>query len=409
MKNKSFCQLYYCLTKSIESIFKRKRLAPERQGILPGPVDLWMHASSVGEATVAVAILKEFLNFFSDIQVLLTLFTPTGVKKAKELLRDNRVNITLAPYDLPLFVKQAIKQTRPKVFALIETELWPNLILFLWRAGAKILLLNGRISKKSFPRYRLMKPLFQEILSLFEGLGVIGDTESKRFKALGVPEEKIKIFGNAKHDLLKARAEAFDSSPIKMRLGLEQEEVIVFGSIRGGEEKHIAKTIYHLWSLKGLIFIVVPRHLELVSSLKTAFKRFGLAFEMWSKLDGKSKNKIILVDEIGPLFGLYSIAKIAFVGGSLVPKGGQNPMEPAAFGVPVVFGPYMENFETEAKALLREGGGFFAKNSDELIFLIEELLYNHKLYLLASNSAKQTISKLCGSAKAQAKWLSSFF
>ncbi len=409
MKDKIFYQFYYHLTKTLEPVFKRKGLALERQGFVPGPVDLWMHAASVGEANVAVAILKEFLKLFPNVRILLTLFTPTGLKKAKELIRDNRVDITLAPYDLPSFVNRAIKQAQPKVFALVETELWPNLIFLSWKAGVKVLLLNGRLSKKSFPRYRLIKPLFREILPIFATLCVIGHVEAKRFEALGAHPEKIKIFGNAKHDLLKKRAEGFDPTPVKMRLGLEQEEVIIFGSLRRGEERFIVETIYHLHSQKGLIFVLVPRHLELLSSLKKALEQFGLSFDMWSELDGKYRHRIILVDEIGPLFGLYSIAKIAFVGGSLVPKGGQNPMEAAAFGVPIIFGPYMENFEIEARSLRKEGGGFLVKNVNELVFLIEELQNNQGLYLSASTGAQKTLYTLSGGALVQAKWLINFF
>ncbi len=400
--------LYHLGGKLLEPIFQKKGLPPERQGKLPGPVDLWLHASSVGEATVAVAILEEFLKIRPKTSVLLTLFTPTGVKRAQELIGE-RVKVALAPYDLPEFINQALASTSPTVMALIETEIWPNLIVYAHEKGAKVLLLNGRLSAKSFPRYRLIKPLLKGLFGLFSGLAVIGPPEAKRFEALGAPPEKMQIFGNAKHDLLKKRAHSLDSKVLRRRLDLDHEEIVVFGSVRQGEEETIAHTIKGLWSRKNLVFIVVPRHLRRLTTLERSLDKKGLSFARWSRLNGKRDQRIVLVDEIGPLFGLYSLAKVAFVGGSLVPKGGQNPMEPAAFGVPVLFGPHMENFENEAQVLRKNGGGFLVQNTQELIFVVEELLGKEALYVQASQATRKSLEELSGAASKQAQWLARFF
>ncbi len=405
--NEVLYQFYHLGGEVLEPIFREKDLPPERKGKLPGPVDLWLHASSVGEATVAAAILEEFLKIRPKTSVLLTLFTPTGAKKARELIKD-RVKIALAPYDLPGFIDQALTCTSPKVMALIETEIWPNLIVYSHQKGAKVLLLNGRLSPKSFPRYRLVKPLLRGLFLLFSGLAVIGPSEAKRFEALGAPLEKIQIFGNAKHDLLKKRAESLDPEIFRKRLRIGQEEIIVFGSVRHGEEKAIVRSIKGLWPRKNLVFIVVPRHLKRLITLERSLNKEGLSFIRWSRLKGRREQRIVVVDEIGPLFGLYSLAKVAFVGGSLVPKGGQNPMEPAAFGVPVLFGPHMENFENEARGLKKRGGGFVVQDTRELIFLVEELLDNRKLYNQASFGARKTLKDLTGAASKQAQWLAQF-
>ncbi len=384
---------------------------PARRGYLPGPVDMWMHASSVGEATVAAAILKELLCLRPDLKILLTLFTETGKKKAEELLSELPVTVSLAPYDVPAFVTEALQRLRPKVLALVETELWPNFISLAKGQGVKVVLLNGRLSARSFPLYRLAKPLFAPLLRSLDGAAVIGQPEAKRLIALGLSPECVQILGNAKHDLLWQRARAWDSSPLAKRLGLgAQDTLLVFGSVRKGEEGVVVRAIEALWPRENMRFVVVPRHPDRLSLWEQALRKKGFSWQRWTQLpsDGLG-NRILLVDVVGPLFGLYALAQVAYVGGSLVPKGGQNPMEPAAFGVPVFFGPYMENFENEKRVLCSTGGGGVVTSSEDLVFKVEELLQRPSLFRSASQGATEALKRLLGGAKRQAQWLLHYF
>lgn len=379
-----------------------------RQGHLPGPVDLWVHASSVGEATVAAAILTKFRKLQPQARILLTLFTETGLTKAQELLKETDVRTSLAPYDLPAFVTRALEKARPRVLALVETELWPNLISLAREKGIRVVLLNGRLSARSFPRYRLLRGLFRPLLQGLSGLAVIGPREAERFQALGAPPERLQILGNAKHDLVWQRARSWDATPLRRHLRLGEERVLVFGSVRTGEEDPVVQVIKALWPRDDLRFVVVPRHLHHLDRWERTLAEAGLPWERWTTLKQGMKGRLLLVDAIGPLFGLYSLAYAAFVGGSLVPKGGQNPMEPAAFGVPVLFGPYMENFENEKRALLQTGGGLVARGARELTLLLEELLNRKELYRQAAQGASKALEGLIGAAQKQAAWLARF-
>jgi len=182
--------LYQIVGKGLAPLLSR--LPEVRRGYLPGPVDLWVHASSVGEATVAAAILTEFLKEHPQVRVLLTLFTETGLTKARDLLGGTGVKTSLAPYDLPEFVTRALENVRPRVLALVETELWPNLIAFARARGTRVVLLNGRLSLKSFPRYRCLKGFFRPLLEGLAGLAVIGPKEAERFKASEPPRSVFK-------------------------------------------------------------------------------------------------------------------------------------------------------------------------------------------------------------------------
>ncbi len=377
-----------------------------RRGSLSGPADVWMHASSVGEATVAAALLKEILAQRPDLQVTLTLFTETGKKKAEELLAGLPVRVSLAPYDVKDFVIQALKGLNPKVLALIETELWPNYISLAKAQGVKVILLNGRISARSFPRYRLARPLFAPLLRSLDGAAVIGEPEARRFMALGLPKERLKVLPNAKHDLLWKRAQAWQEAPLRKRLGLSPAQMLfVFGSVRKGEEALVVQTIKALWPRKELCFAVVPRHPDRLAPWEKALAQKEFSWRRWTQLSPAGLDKrVLLVDTVGPLFGLYALAQVAYVGGSLAPKGGQNPMEPAAFGVPVFFGPHMENFENEKKALCQTGGGAVVTSAEQLVFQVEELLQNPTLYEQAAQGAKKALQSLLGGARRQARW-----
>jgi len=168
------------------------------------------------------------------------------------------------------------------------------------------------------------------------------------------------------------------------------------------------KTIRALWPREDLLFTVVPRHLRRLDRWERAFTKAELSWERWTGLKQGMKGRLLLVDAIGPLFGLYSVAHVAFVGGSLVAKGGQNPMEPTAFGVPVIFGPHMENFENEKQALLRERGGRLVHGAQELIFCLEELLDKETFHQQMAHGALKALEGLCGAAQRQAKWLARF-
>ena len=364
---------------------------------------LWLHAASVGEAGVAAAIIKALREKNPSLTILLTLQTETGLKKARELLGGE--NIALAPLDCPGFVARAFENVRPQVLALIETELWPNLISSARKFGVKILLLNGRLSQKSLKRYLLFKNFWAGLLNHFEAIGVIGPKEAERFLKLGAPEEKIRILGNAKYDLLRERSQKISTGEIKALL--DTGRLITFGSVRSGEEKQVVEaTRLLLNTFPTLTVALVPRHLSLVKRLKRWLTSYGLPYALWSR---KEKAPVIIVDEIGPLLSFYAASYAAFVGGSLIPKGGQNPLEPAAFKRPVIFGPHLTNFPYEAKALKeRLGEEIVVRNAQEIFAQFSSFLRDEPKTKALGERAYAVFESFVGASKRYASLLSGF-
>ncbi|AEH43968.1 Three-deoxy-D-manno-octulosonic-acid transferase domain-containing protein [Thermodesulfatator indicus DSM 15286] len=396
---------YRLIGQLLTPFFLAKGIPKERKGELP-KADIWIHAASVGEANVAASIISNFLRYHPEVKILLTLHTSTGIKKAKDLLEDFPVFISWAPFDTPSFVKKALLSVSPKVFAIVETELWPNLICEAHASGTKLLILNGRLSSRSFKKYKLIRPLLKELFFKFEHIAVIGPEEKERYLALGAPPEKVSIEGNAKYDLLWERHKKLDLKKIVSRL--PQKPLFVFGSIRKGEEKIIGEVLSLLQkTLPKVHFILVPRHLTFIPGIKNELSQRGLSFRLYSKPVNDSL--VTIVDEIGPLFGIYALSKAAFVGGSLCPKGGQNPFEPAVFKKPVLFGPYMENFSYEAKALVTAGGAQIVKTPDELAQAIKGFFTDEKLTQKTGEAAFESFKKFLGATTRYVSLLEEIF
>ena len=389
-----FLWIYRLLGYLLYPFFLLKNPPPERKGFLP-QAEIWVHAASVGEAAVAAAIIKALKRIRPRSKVLLTLQTQTGIKKAQELIGD-LASVSFAPYDLAPWVKRAFRQVSPKILVPVETELWPNLLEEAQRQKVVLTLVNGRLSARSFRNYRFVRPLLQRLLAHFSALGVIGPKEAQRFANLGASEEKVFPLGNAKYDLLLERIRQkkdpfLDSS----------KRWIVFGSIRRGEEKAAVESLFQIQrSLARVGFVLAPRHLNLIPKIESELEKRGLSYGKWSQT---RKEQILLLDEIGPLLSIYSQATVAFVGGSLVPKGGQNPLEPAAFRVPIAFGPHMDNFPYEAEALIQKGGGKRIKNTQELTSTLLYWLEHEKERALAGKAAYQVFLSFLGASKRYAE------
>jgi 3-deoxy-D-manno-octulosonic-acid transferase len=360
------------------------------------PYDIWMHAASVGEVSAASAILHAVKRMAPETRLLLSVFTVTGYRYAMKELT-GIAQVVLAPFDLPRAAGDAFKAIQPRIYASVETELWPNMLLSAKRRGIRTVLLNARISNRSFGRYMRLKTVFGPILQQFYGICAISETYKHRLIQLGAIPDTIHVTGNAKFEGLLHKTDSHKAQEMKKRLHLSKDaQILVAGSIRGDEVQETARAIALLkQTLPTLWVFLAPRHLNRLSDLKTACEQAAIPFITLSDLENIVECKpdtpceeshvtpVILVDRMGLLFSLYSIATVAFVGGSLVPKGGQNPMEPAAWACPVLFGPHMENFEEAKEALLRTEGAFEIKDARELadnaIKLLSDAQYRNKI------------------------------
>ncbi len=371
------------------------------------PYDIWFQAVSVGEVNVAEALVRAIDALNPGLKVIVSSTTPTGLARASSLFK-SRCTVISYPLDFPQAVSRMVATIRPKVYAPLETELWPNMLEAVTASGAKAVLLNGRISSRSFRRYKLIENAVKPMLNKFTAICAISDTYARRFVELGAATEKVAVAGNAKFEGLLnrpnvARAESLRA---KLRIG-HNEKVFVAGSIRKGEEIILAQAMEDIVKeMPASLFFIVPRHLARVSEVTNCLKQRSLGFDMWSELEvGKRReHNIVVVDVIGPLFDLYGLADVAFVGGSLVPKGGQNIMEPAAWGCPVLFGPSTDNFEESSQALLQLGGGRLVKDVSDLGRQIREFFSNEKLTQKTGQRALQALKQLAqNSATRQAQ------
>ncbi|HDH97786.1 MAG TPA: hypothetical protein ENF70_01445 [Deltaproteobacteria bacterium] len=334
-----------------------------------GPQDLWLHAVSVGEVAVAESLVQAIDRRAPGLKILISATTPAGFARAMSSL-GTRCSVIPYPLDFPQIVYRMATEVRPRVYACLETELWPNLISAVRQFGGKTVLLNGRISARSFPRYLRLLSITRPLLAGFSKICAISDIHANRLAALGAPMDRIQVTGNAKFEGLLSRPDPDRVIGLRNRLGIEDSiKVLVAGSLRGGEEKEVISAydlLQPCWS--DMIFFLVPRHLKKVSSIVGILNKKSIPYQLWSELEVKQRRtaKVVVVDVIGPLFDLYGLATAAFVGGSLVPKGGQNFLEPAAWGCPVIYGPHTDNFEEARITLESHGGGQEVNNWKDL-------------------------------------------
>ena len=347
----------------------------------PGKKRLWIHAVSVGEVTAAAAVVRALSEFAPEVQVIVSTTTETGQEMARRVLPEAEGFIYF-PLDLPGVVDRVLNSVRPDLIALTETELWPNFLAACRRRSVPVVLVNGRLSDKSFRRYRASRWFWGKCLAGLQAAGMISFADANRVRALGMPKERVFVYGNAKYDALAARVSPHLAEEAGKFLGLRPEEpIFVAGSTHEGEEE-IVLSVYGrlLRAFPLLTLILIPRHPERGAEVVRLCRRYGLSDTITYReiMGGRERNKerVVIVDVIGELFKLYGLAAVVFCGGSLVPRGGQNILEAAAWGKAPLFGPYMGDFRAERDLLVEGQGGIEVKGEDELyerlLFLLKE-------------------------------------
>ncbi|KJJ86036.1 3-deoxy-D-manno-octulosonic-acid transferase [Candidatus Omnitrophus magneticus] len=339
---------------------------------------LWIHAVSVGEVVIAVKITRELKKILPNKKIIISTTTLTGNKLAREQGSGLFDAIFYFPIDLSCIVKNFIRVIKPAVFLIIETELWPNIISEMKRAHVPVILVNGRLSAKSFRNYKRVRFFIKKILQNVELFLMQGDVDAERIITLGACREKVKVYGSIKFDEYSfSDSKKYTKRFFSFR---EDDNVIIAGSTHAPEEEYILDIYLKLKSkYSNLKLVIVPRHIERISSIEKLIRAKSFLCKKFSDiLAGRGKNSthadIILIDTIGHLRALYNTATIVFVGGSLVKKGGQNPLEPAGLGKPIVFGPHMYNFSSITKILLETKSALMVKDKDDLLKEIDTLL-----------------------------------
>ncbi len=342
---------------------------------------VWVHAVSVGEVTAAVPIVAYLKKIRPDVEIIFSTSTETGQEMAQRLVSDVAAFIYF-PLDIPRVVHKMIRLVKADVFVMVETELWPNFLKACQKYNTKVLMVNGRISPRSYGKYQLTNFFWKRILTNLNDAGMIARIDANRLKDIGMDPKKIQILGNAKYDALASMASPQLQKEIAGLLNVQKDErFFVAGSTHQGEEEVVIKVYKELLKIyPDFKLIIVPRHIERTKEVLALLHKYNLndVITVTEMKSGKNREKesIIIVDIIGVLFKVYSLATVVYCGGSLVPKGGQNILEAAAWGKVIFYGPSMEDFSEEKALLENVGAGVTIKNEAELLQEIIRLLEN---------------------------------
>ncbi|MBD9355593.1 lipid IV(A) 3-deoxy-D-manno-octulosonic acid transferase [Methylomonas albis] len=364
-------------------LYRRGRKAPayrqrwrERLGIYSTKSKrnvIWLHAVSVGEAEAAFPLIKLLQAKYPDMPILVTTTTPTGSARVQAVLADQVEHVYL-PYDLPFIVERFLKHFRPRLAVIMEKEIWPNLFAACAAHAIPLFVINARLSERSARSYRKIPLLVKPALACVNTIAVQTGEDRLRFIGIGAESAQVQVLGNIKFDV------TIDADTINAGLALKQQLfaqrwVLIIASTHQGEEE----VFFDLYpalkaSIPELLLLIVPRHPERFQSVKKLCEQRELAVLMRSEQRAcHDQTDVYIGDSMGELKMLYAVADLAFVGGSLVAVGGHNVLEPAAIGVPVLFGPEMFNFQEIAERILAAEGAIQCTDSSSLMATVMHL------------------------------------
>ncbi|MBN2539258.1 MAG: 3-deoxy-D-manno-octulosonic acid transferase [Deltaproteobacteria bacterium] len=395
----------------------RKSIGP-KFGFIPqevfeemkGSPRIWVHAVSVGEVTAAAPIVSSLRERYPKACIVLSTSTETGQEMARRLVTDATSHMYY-PLDIPMVVRRVIDRVNPDIFVPVETEIWPNFIRACRKRGTKIVMVNGRISPRSFGRYRKTRFFWKRIMNTIDMIGAISAIDASRLETLGVKPSKIHVLGNSKYDSLAAGVDDALRNTIETRLEIPHEtKVFVAGSTHEGEEEVVLKVYRGLLErYPDMVLIIVPRHPERGGAVRSLAHDEGfndcITMTEINRGEKRSGRRVIIVDVIGELFKVYSLATIVFCGGSLVPRGGQNILEPAAWGKVVLYGPSMADFTDERERLEMAGGGITVRDDRELLEEALKLMEKPETLHRKGEAGREIVTSNMGAARRYAEMI----
>ena len=342
---------------------------------------IWIHAVSVGEALAVKPLLNSLRTNLPEYQILISTTTLTGYKICKEKIAHKEDLVIFSPLDYYWIVKKSLKTFKPSLIMLVETELWPNLIYFSSRKGIPVLLINGRISDRSYTKYLKCRLLMRKILKHFVFLGMQSEKDAERIIKLGAEKEKVEVIPSLKYETaVELAGRIFDKDSIRKELRLKDSTCLITGgSTHSGEESALISVYQRLKKdFPDICVLLAPRHPHRIKEIEEELNNRGIDYNLRTRMkDNISEyNSVIILDTLGELTKFYSISTVAFVGKSLYGKGGQNPMEPAALGIPVIFGKNMSNFEESSNLLLNHNAAIQINSIDGLYHALKIILEN---------------------------------
>jgi 3-deoxy-D-manno-octulosonic-acid transferase len=375
-------------------------ISRERLEELRGKKVVWFHAASAGEVQALAPVVKEFKLMKPDRCLLVTTTSMNGRKKIEKELQGIINCAFLLPLDIDFIIKGAVNAVNPEALVVVETELWPNLLNIAHEKKIPVIMINGRISIKSFRVYYAFKFFFSWVLNRFDLLIVQSEKMLLRLKRLGVTKKKIIIMNNTKYsfEIDSKRADEIRNADKKGRT------IVVAGSIREGEEETVIKGFVSS-GVKNAVLVIAPRHLNRVGVIEKILGQSGLKYALWSSFKDYARitqYDAVIVNTIGELSYIYTAGDVAIIGGGFMKFGGHNPMEAAAAGLPLIMGKYMFNFEDTADQFTKNGGAYRAQTALEIAEKLKLLLTDKALRLANGEQNKKIVERFRGSASTTA-------
>jgi len=370
-----------------------------------GDHDLWIHAVSVGEAIAARPVVSRLLAQNPALRIVITTTTATGQAMARKIFPE--LEHAYFPFDFSRSVHRFLDHHHPRVFATVETEIWPNLSRIAFERGTELVITNGRISDRSFPRYRSVRWLLRPILRRYSAILAREPEDAKRFVEIGASPEAVEVVGNVKFDFEPSLARtAVQDLVERLREG---RKLFVLGSTVAGEDEIVIPLLARLIEETGCFVVLAPRKPERFGVVAALLGSSAIPFVRRSQLEGSSNASgridLLLLDSIGELASLYRDATVTFVGGSLVPSGGHNPIEPAAVGAPVAFGASMSNFREIADLFLRSDAAVQVPDGEALIDFAKRMLTSPDEQIGYARRAREVVARNRGAAERTANRL----
>ncbi len=396
-----------------ESFLPRLGLKLPETPPLPGSPRLWLHGVSVGEIQAAVPLVRELKTLLPQASFIISTGTETGQMLARKHFAPLGALVCYFPLDIPWAVRRYLDYLQPQVFIGLESEIWPNFVSMAHQRGIRLALLNGRLSDQSLRRFVKYSRYLYDIINLYDIIAAGSLPDFQRFQDLGIAPNKLHLTGNLKYDrLLQGRD---DSRLQEFRQILHNPEapgpLWLAASTHPGEDEVVLDAYEKLLAPSpALQLILAPRHPQRAADLARLLDRHGLAGQLWSRLKSGAETRrhpVVVIDTIGDLFTLYGVADVTFIGGSLVPHGGQNILEPAAWGRAPIYGPYLGNF-LWAKAILEEAGaGIMVTDANSLAQAVQRFLSQPEFSAAMGRRAQAALIPHQGASRRQAELIRS--
>ncbi len=369
---------------------------------------IWLHGVSVGEIAGVEPLVKELATHLPPRQVLLSTGTETGQAVARRLYAPSHT-VFYYPLDLPWAVRRSLDHIQPSLYVALETEIWPNFLLAARNRGVKLALMNGRLSERSLRGYLRFGSHIKYIINLFDIIGAGSQEEAQRFLALGAAPAKVVVTGNTKFERRPNPAALAQADDFRGTLRLSGQPVFLAASTHPGEEEVVITSYKQLCrSSPTLSLWLAPRHPERAAPVGQLLNQAGLTWQSWQEIKAgqeKRRQTVVLIDTVGDLFALYSLADLIFVGGSLIPHGGQNILEPAAWGKVPLYGPHLNNFRAARQLLEGVEAGTQVTDAHSLAQAGKYCLDHPQEMALRGQRGREALQVHQGAARRQAELL----